>query len=186
MIRRLLCLALLAALPALAQEGNGAAHYFQNLRLIDQDGHSIDLYNDLMKGKVVVINSFFAECHGSCPAMAKTMQSVQERLGDRLGRDVFLISITVDPHNDTPAVLRKYSAEWKARPGWSFLTGSPEQVAAALKKLGQYVEQRESHNNIILVGNDRTGLWKKVFGLAKADDVYASVESIVNDKGGSN
>ncbi len=184
-MRRLLYLALLAALPALAQDGHGAAHYFENLRLIDQDGHAVDLYNDLMKGKVVLINSFFAECHGSCPAMAKTMQRVQERLGDRVGRDVFLISITVDPHNDTPAALKKYAAEWKARPGWTFLTGSPEQVAGALKKLGQYAEQRESHTNIMLAGNDRTGLWKKVFGLAKADDVYAVVESVVNDKGGS-
>jgi len=186
MMRRLLCLAFLAALPALAQDAKGAAHYFQKLELVDQDGRTVDLYNDLMKGKVVVINSFFAECHGSCPAMAKTMQFVQEQLGDRVGRDVFLISITVDPQNDTPAKLKKYSADWKARPGWTFLTGSPEQVAAALKKLGQYVEQRESHNNIILVGNDRTGLWKKVFGLAKADDVYASVQSVVNDKGGTN
>jgi protein SCO1 len=176
----LLFFVLIAAMPLLAQE-KAAGTYFANLKLTDQDGRRVDLYNDLMKDKVVVINAFFASCTGSCPAMAKTLQYVQEQLGDRIGRDVWLISITVDPANDTPAVLKKYSEQWKARPGWRFLTGSEEEVAAALKKLGQYVDDREAHGNMMLVGNDRTGLWKKLFGLARAKAIHASVESVVND-----
>jgi protein SCO1/2 len=135
-----------------------------------------------MKGKVVAINSFFTTCAGSCPVMAKTFSHVQEKLGKRMGRDVFLISITVDPTVDTQAKLKKYAAEWKARPGWTFLTGSEEEVDAALKKLGLSVEDPSTHQNLILVGNDRTGLWKKLFGLAKPDEITSLIEGVVNDR----
>jgi protein SCO1/2 len=185
-MKRLLFVAMLLSAmlsgAALAQE-SAAAHYFANLKLTDQNGRRVDLYQDLMKGKVVAINSFFASCKGSCPMMSKTFQSVQEKLGDRMGRDVFLISITVDPANDTQEALKKYAAEWKARPGWLFLTGSKEEVAAALKKFGLSADERETHKNLIMVGNDRTGLWKKLFGLAKSDDISASIESVINDHG---
>jgi len=182
-----LAAALLAAVSAFAQESaqSPAAHYFANLPLIDQNGHRVDLYNDLMKGKTVVINTFFATCQGSCPVMAKTFQQIQDRIGDRLGRDVVLISITVDPKTDTPAALKSYAEKMQAKPGWSFLTGTPEQIDAALRKLGQAVDTRESHMNIIIVGNDRTGLWKKVFGLAKPGDVYDVVATVMNDRGPS-
>ena len=184
-MKRLLCIVLLVVMVGTASsafaETKPAGHYFANLKLVDQDGKRVDLYEDLMKDKVVVINSFFATCTGSCPVMAKTFQHVQEQLGDRIGRDVWLISITVDPEVDTPEVLKKYAAQWKARPGWRFLTGSQEEVAAALKKIGQYVDDRESHKNLILVGNDRTGLWKKLFGLAKPAEIQAGVDSVVSD-----
>ena len=183
-MKRLLCIvALLAVASSAFADRKPAGHYFANLKLVDQDGKRVDLYEDLMKDKVVVINTFFATCTGSCPVMAKTFQHVQERLGDRIGRDVWLISLTVDPEVDTPEALKKYAAHWNARPGWRFLTGSQEEVAAALKKIGQYVDDRETHKNLILVGNDRTGLWKKLFGLAKVDEIQASVESVVNDAG---
>ena len=159
--------------------------YFANLKLTDQDGRRVDLYNDLMKDRVVVINSFFASCQGSCPVMAKTFVHLQEQLGDRIGRDVFLISITVDPATDTPEKLKKFATQWKAKPGWTLLTGSADEVAAALRKIGQYVEDRETHKNLILVGNDRTGLWKKLFGLAKPGEIFESVESVVNDRAGA-
>jgi protein SCO1/2 len=184
-MKRLLCIVALLAVAssAFAAEVKPAGHYFANLKLVDQDGKRVDLYEDLMKDKVVVINTFFATCTGSCPVMAKTFQSVQEQLGDRIGRDVFLISITVDPEVDTPAALKKYAAQWNARPGWRFLTGSQEEVSAALKKIGQYVDDRETHKNVILVGNDRTGLWKKLFGLAKPAEIQAGVDSVVSDPG---
>ncbi len=178
----MIVLLLVGAMP-LAAQTKAAGTYFANLALVDQDGKRVDLYDDLMKDKVVVINTFFASCTGSCPVMSKTFQHVQEQLGDRVGRDIWLISITVDPATDTPQALKKYADQWKARPGWRFLTGTQEEVAAALKKIGQYVDDRESHRNVILVGNDRTGLWKKLFGLAKPAEVQASVDSVLNDRG---
>ena len=176
-------LLLVAAEPLVAQQTKAAGTYFADLKLVDQDGKRVDLYEDLMKDRVVIINSFFTSCTGSCPVMAKTFLHVQDQLGDRLGRDVWLISITVDPAHDTPAVLKKFAEQWKARPGWRLLTGTKEEVAAVLQKIGQYVDDRETHKSLILVGNDRTGLWKKLFGLAKPAEIYASVEAVVNDPG---
>lgn len=69
-----------------------------------------------------------------------------------------------------------------ARPGWLLLTGTRANVDLIHKKLGQYVEDKANHNNIILIGNERTGLWKKAFGLAKTEELYTVLETVVNDK----
>ena len=160
-----------------------AQHYFGEIPLVNQDGQTMRLYSDVLKGRVVVINAMFTSCTGACPLMSNNMAKIQEWAGDRLGKDVYLVSISVDPTNDTPAKMKEYAARFKARPGWYFLTGSKENVNAALAKLGQAVETREAHTNLFLVGNDKTGLWKKAFGLAKPEDLIPVVESVLNDKG---
>ena len=180
------------AAPARADEPPSAApsagteaarNYFTDTVLIDQDGREVRFYSDLVAGRSVVIYSMFTECTGSCPVMARKYQAIQEHLGDRIGRDVHLITITVDPETDTPARLKEHAAKFGARPGWRLLTGSPENVELVLGRLGQWVDDRESHETIFLVGNDRTGLWKKAFGLAKTEELVAVVDSVVNDPG---
>jgi protein SCO1/2 len=111
------------------------------------------------------------------------MEQVQEALGDRVGKDVYLLSISVDPTNDTPARLKEYAARYHAKPGWYFLTGSKQNVDAALQKLGQYVQEREAHQNLILIGNDQTGLWKKAMGLADAEELIRIVKTVADDQG---
>ena len=177
-MKTILAAAFVAVIALEAGAADGAGHYFANLKLVDQNGKTVDLYDDLMKGKVVVINSFFASCSGACPVMAGAFKKIEGIDDPRLS----LISITVDPANDTPAKLKEYAARMKAGGEWRFLTGSPAQVNAVLTKLGLSVEAREAHANIFLVGNLETGLWKKVFGLAKTEDVVAAVRSVVEDK----
>jgi protein SCO1/2 len=143
----------------------------------------VRLYSDLIRGRVVVIDSFFADCTGICPVLAKNLRAVQDALGERLGRDAFVLSVTVDPANDSPERLREYAKTCGAKPGWSFLSGDPANVAAALGKLGFAVPARENHSNVILVGNDRTGLWKKAHGLAEAAEIVAIVDSVLEDQG---
>lgn len=175
-----------AAVPAqpAAQTVQEAAHrYFGDIPLVDQTGKTQRLYTDLLAGKSVVIDVMFTSCTGVCPVMSRTFAQLQDWLGDRLDRDVRLISISVDPENDTPAKLAEYAARYKARPGWYFLTGSKENINAALQKLGQKVENRDAHQNLFLLGNDRTGLWKKAFGLASPEQLRPIVESVVNDQG---
>ncbi len=159
-----------------------ARKYFTDVLLVNQHGERKRLYSDLLKDKVVVINFFFATCQGSCLPMARNMQKVQDALGDRLGKDVHLISVSVDPTVDTPAGLAEYAKKMGAKPGWHFITGDKENVDFALRKLGQYVEARENHTNIFIIGNERTGLWKKAFGLAKSDELHKVVESVLNDQ----
>ena len=100
---------------------------------MNQYGETMRLYSDLLRGKVVVIHVFFSKCSNTCPLMLATDQKLQDHLGDRLGRDVHLISLTVDPENDRWESLRDYAGRLKARSGWYFLTGSREDVGFALR-----------------------------------------------------
>lgn len=159
-----------------------SARYFTDVELVNQNGEKMRFYSDLLQGKTVIINSFFATCQGSCLPITRNLEKVQESLGDRLGKDARIISISVDPTVDTPAELKAYAKKFHARPGWYFLTGSKENVEFVLKKLGQFVEEKQDHYNIIIIGNDRTGLWKKAFGLAKSEELVKVVDSVLNDQ----
>jgi protein SCO1/2 len=114
--------------------------------------------------------------------MSGTLAKIQDWLGDRLGKDAYIISISVDPGSDTPPILKQYAQRFKARPGWSFVTGKPQDVELVLQKLGQYVDAREDHLNVFIIGNERTGLWKKAFGLARPGDIIKVVDSVLSDK----
>ena len=162
---------------------NNAQRYFTDTVLINQNGERMRFYTDLMKDKTVVIDTFFATCQASCLPMNRNLAQIQEALGDRLGKDVHILSISVDPGVDTPTLLKAYAKKLNAKPGWYFLTGDKESIELILKKLGQFVDDKNDHLNIFLIGNDRTGLWKKAFGLAKSEELMKVVESVANDPG---
>jgi len=169
-------------LAASARVRSPAEKYFSDVELINQDGQKMRFYSDVLKDKVVVINTFFTTCTGVCPPINRTLERMQEALGDRLGKDAFLVSMSVDPETDTPVRLKEYSRRFHARPGWIFLTGKKENVDWALYKLGQYVETKDGHTTIIIIGNEPKGLWKKAFGMAKADELMKIVEDVINDR----
>jgi protein SCO1 len=185
-LRTLFALPLLAAtlaIPSIAQV-DGARAYFSDVELTTQDGKTVRLYSDLLKDKIVVINSFFGTCTGSCPKMAGVLAGLQASYQDRLGKDVLFLSFSVDPEMDTPAKLKAYGEQFRAKPGWLFLTGSKENVDFALRKLGQKVERKEDHLTIFIVGNEKTGLWKKVFAPSStSESLKTVVDSVLNDKG---
>lgn len=164
-------------------QANPAKGYFGEIPLVNQNGETMRLYSDLIRDKIVVIDFMFTSCTGACPIMSNNFAKIQDWLGPRLGKDVHLISISVDPANDTPAKLKEYAARFKAQPGWYFLTGTKENVNAALAKLGNAVDNPEAHQNLFLIGNDRTGLWKKAFGLAEPEALLPVVQSVVEDQG---
>lgn len=174
--------ATLWAATAPASQSSPAHKYFSDVLLTDQNGTKMRFYSDVLQGKIVIVESFFSTCTGTCPVMNATFGKLQKALGDRIGKDVFLVSITVDHENDTPAKLKEYAKRVGARPGWLFLTGSKDNVEQALQKLGLAAPTREQHKNIFIVGNEPTGLWKKVFGLAKADEIIRLVEGVANDR----
>ncbi|MCB1035942.1 MAG: SCO family protein [Acidobacteria bacterium] len=187
--RNLFVLALLGlaglwlAPAARAEKPRGSEVYFGEIELVDQFGKPHHLYTDLLKDKVVVINAMFTSCTSACPAMAARLAEVQNWLGDRLGKEVYILSISVDPKNDTPAKLLAFAESFRARPGWYFLTGEPENVSQALKKLGQYVDDPEAHQSIMLMGNEPTGLWKKAMGLADAQQLIQILDTVIKDQG---
>lgn len=170
---------------AALQAGNlseAGRNYFTDVVLKDQDGKDVRFYSDLLQGKIVIINSFFASCHGSCPVMSAAFRKIQAAVGDRLGRDVHLISITVDPETDTPEQLRRFAKAASAQPGWHFVTGEKANVQKALQKLGLLTDTKETHTAIVLIGNEPRGVWKKAFGLAASDEIVKLVEEVVAAK----
>ncbi len=158
-----------------------AEKYFTNTVLVDQDGKEQQFYTDLIKGKVVVINAMFATCKDSCPMMEANFARIQKWLGPKLGTEVHLLSISVDPETDTPTVLKQYGGRFEARPGWYFLTGKKQNVELILHKLGLYVENKQDHLNVFLIGNDRTGLWKKALGTSDSEKLIGVVKSVLED-----
>lgn len=167
---------------AAATEKSASEKYFTDVVLINQNGEKMRFYSDLLKGKVVIINSFFGTCQASCLPLNRNLEKVQTALGDHVGKDVHIISISVDPTVDTAASLKEYAKKLHAKPGWYFLTGEKENVDLALKKLGQFVTDKNDHLNIFIIGNEPTGLWKKAFGLAPTEELVKVVESVLNDR----
>jgi protein SCO1/2 len=182
MIRTLIALLLLALPMAGSDLPTAGRNYFTDVELTNQNGQKMRLYSDLIAGKTVVINSFFSTCVGICPVMAATFTRIQNKLGDRLGRDVILISVTVDPETDTPARLREYAKSMSAKPGWYFVTGRRENVEQALAKLGLRAAKKEDHTSVMIIGNEPKGVWKKAFGLASSEDIVKMVEDAAAGK----
>ena len=98
----------------------------------DQNGNKLKFYTDLVKGKTVAINFIFTTCTAICPSLTATFRRVQQELGDRVGQDVHLISVSVDPTTDVPERLKEYAAKFKAGPGWTFVTGDKVEIDSVL------------------------------------------------------
>jgi len=137
---------------------------FPNVPLVNQDGETLHFYEDVIKGKVVSINFMFTSCGDSCPLETAKLRQVQKLLGERVGKDVFMYSITVDPARDTPEALKAYMEKYKVGPGWQFLTGKKNDIDLIRKKLAMYSEDEDElsdhHINFVL-GNEVTGQWLK-------------------------
>ena len=148
-----------------------------DIQLLDQNGRKIHFYTDLVKGQTVAINFIFTTCTTICPPLGATFARVQKELGDKVGRDVHFISISVDPATDTPERLKAWGAKFHAGDGWTFVTGSKPQVDELLRALGASSAQREDHTPTILIGNDARGTWTRAYGLAKSSQLV----QIIND-----
>jgi protein SCO1/2 len=139
--------------------------YFPNVPLTTQDGVTVHFYDDLIKGKIVAIDLIYTHCVDSCPLETARLAQVQKMLGDRVGKDIFFYSISIDPDNDTPAELKAYAEKYHAGPGWLFLTGKKEDVELISKKIGLYSapnpRNRDGHTPALLLGNEATGQWMR-------------------------
>lgn len=166
----------------LSKEENAAAEkYFTNTELVDQDGHPHRFYSDLLRGRKVLINFAFTSCKGACPTMTATLARTQELLRSR-GQRVSILTLSVDPLNDTPAALKQYAAKFKAGAGWYFLTGAPENVATVLKRLGGQTRKPEEHTATLLVGDTSTGIWVKSIATERPETIAHLVEHLNDPK----
>jgi protein SCO1/2 len=147
--------------------------YFTNTPVLTHDGRNLRFYEDLIKNKIVVINFIYTSCRDICSLATARLAQVRDRLGDRVGRDVFFYSITLDPLVDGPEVLQKYAANFYSGPGWLFLTGKAEDIALIRHKLGERSKVRGDHRNDVLLGNDATGEWGR-------DSIFSDAEHLTH------
>ena len=150
--------------------------------LLDQNGRKIHFYTDLVKGQTVVINFIFTTCTTICPPLGATFARVQKELGDKVGRDVRFISISVDPATDTPERLKAWGEKFHAGEGWTFVTGNKPDVDELLRVLGASSARREDHSPTILIGNDAHGTWTRTYGLAKTTQLVQMINDALEGK----
>ena len=146
-----------------AAAGRWGADYFPNVELTTQDGEKVRFYDDLLKDKLVAVNVIYTKCQDECPLETARLAQMQKILGDRMGRDFFVYSISIDPEHDTPEVLKAYAGRFHTGPGWLFLTGRPEDVRLVAKKLGLSRQSdavsKDGHTGSLMVGNVAKEQW---------------------------
>jgi protein SCO1/2 len=160
---------------------NALKTHFPNVLLVTQDKKAVHFYDDVIKGKTVIIQFMFANCHELCPMTTPNLVKVQKELEKRGIRAVSMISITVDPVHDTPEVLKEYADGFHVQPGWKFLTGKKVDIDLIRRQLGVYDPDANkiAHMNVLTMGSENTGRWFAMEALAKPDDIVNTVMRIV-------
>jgi len=150
---------------------------FPNVLLQTHEGRTVRFYDDLIRGRIVTVNFMYARCQNICPGMTSNLALVQRALGPRVGRDIFMYSITLKPEEDTPAVLKSYAATHAVKPGWLFLTGGRDDVETLRRRLG-FVDpdpavdaDTSQHIGVVLYGNDALDRWAACPGLTDPDEI---------------
>jgi cytochrome oxidase Cu insertion factor (SCO1/SenC/PrrC family) len=153
-----------------------------DVEVLDQDGNARHFYSDLIKGKTVAINFIFTNCTTICPPLAATFARVQREMGDKVGKDVHFISISVDPLTDTPERLKAWGAKFKAGAGWTFVTGNKQEMDKLLNALGASVSRREDHTPSVIIGNDPKDVWTRTYGLARTSQMVGLIQNVIEGK----
>jgi protein SCO1/2 len=163
--------------------------YFPNVPLRTHENKKVRFYDDLIKNRIVTINFMYADCAGVCPLITSTLVQVQKLLSPRVGRDIFMYSITLKPEQDTPRALKEYARMHGAGPGWVFLTGNPDDIELLRQRLGftdpdpAVDADKANHIGNVRYGNEALQLWGACPGLATAKSIAKSISWVDWPKG---
>jgi protein SCO1 len=152
-----------------------------NVRVRTQNNQEVRFYDDLIKGKIVIMNFMFTTCTTLCPRGTPNLVNVQQALGEHMGRDVFMISVSVDPEHDTPDVLKDYADRYHAGAGWVFVTGALEDIDLIRRNVGvvRDDEDRTQHTGMLIYGDDARRTWAATPILGNAPAIARSVLRLV-------
>lgn len=153
-----------------------------DMALLNHDGEPIHFYSDLVKDKVVAMNFIFTTCTTVCPPMGANFSRLQDTLGDRLGRDVQLISVSIDPTTDTPPRLKAWGEKFDATEAWTFVTGLKTDVDQVLRQLEALSPDVKDHGPVVLLVNDRTGTWRRVHGLTPPNKLAVMLDELLEEE----
>ncbi len=147
--------------------------------VVDRNGNRMRFRDDALGDRIVVLDFVYTTCTTACPVLSSIVALVQEALGDRLGREVRLITLSIDPARDTPARMRKIAEAFGAGPDWLWLTGKKSDIDRLLKGLGAYTPDIESHPPMFIIGDPLNDRWTRLFGFASPDEVVAQIEAML-------
>jgi protein SCO1/2 len=149
-----------------------------DLLVLDQNGKERRFYSDLIKNKVVVLSFFFTSCVSVCPAMNLALSKLQTNLADRLGKDVFIVTVTKDPETDKPPHLKAWGKALGVKPGWTMVTGEPSVIAKIVRDFTGDRLGKDAHNTIFILGSDRTGNWTDISGYATPEELRQQIDTL--------
>lgn len=158
-----------------------ARRYFTDLKVITHEGQELRFYTDLLKGKTILISFFYTNCP-TAPASLITLFKLQKLLGPRLGFDIFLLSISVDPERDDLKAVQEFAGKYNPQKGWLFLTGKKEHLDIINKRLGNRSSAPEAHLQVFLLGNLNTGHWMRLPESAHAFSVSEGLRTLASGK----
>jgi len=156
-------------------------HFFPDVTLTTHDGKKVRFYEDLLKNKCVTINFMYTQCQGICSPVTANLLKVQSILHDRVGRDIFMYSLSLKPDEDSPEALRAYMKSHKVGPGWTFLTGAPDDLESIRQHMGftdpdpARDADKTNHTGMVRYGNEGLSLWAAFPGMSKADAIAKSI-----------
>ncbi|HEX6828683.1 MAG TPA: SCO family protein, partial [Burkholderiales bacterium] len=156
---------------------------FGDTVLVDQNGKKVKLKSEVFGDRLVVMDFAYTTCTTVCPVLTQVLAKVQAELGDKSGREVQLVTVTVDPARDTPARLKEYAVKHGAGAGWIWLTGQVSVVTEVLRGFGAYAPNFEDHPAVILVGDPVSGKWTRFFGFSDPKDILAKVDELRSARG---
>jgi protein SCO1/2 len=166
--------------------------YFPNLVLTSHEGKKVKFYDDLVKDKIVVFNMFYAKCEGICSPVTRNLARVQNLLGNRVGKDIFFYSFSLKPKEDTVSALAHYAEMHKVKPGWLFLTGSPDDMELLRRKLGfvdpdpELDKDTSNHIGVLKYGNEPLQRWGGCPGMQAPDAIAEAISWVDWDKDSAN
>jgi protein SCO1/2 len=164
-----------------APASHGAAGSVPNVALQTHTGRKVRFYDDLVRGKLVVINMMYAGCSDTCSPTTHNLVRLQQLLGDRVGRDIFMYSISLKPEQDSPIDLAAYARSHAVQPGWLFLTGAPGDIEQLRFALGFYdpdpkIDRQDGrHVGMVRIGNDPYRRWGMAPALADPRQIASMV-----------
>ena len=142
------------------------------LYLNDTHNNKVSMQEILGGDEPVMLNFIFTTCTTICPILSATFSQVQRELGNDT-KNVRMISITIDPEQDTPERLKEYAGRFKAESGWQFLTGSIDDIIAMQKAFDAYRGDKMNHIPLMFLRNTANGTWVRLEGFTSASEVVA-------------
>lgn len=141
-----------------------------DVTLIDQEGHRVTLRDFLNSDKPVVMDFMYGTCTTICPVLSASFSHFQKGLGTET-ENVRMVSVTIDPDNDTPELMKQYLARYGGKPGWDILTGNRNEVVKVLREFDAYVANKMDHFPLTIMRAPGSREWVRLYGMLSASDL---------------